>query len=260
MTKGIILGIAALGLLLLTAFAAIIAVTPRLAPPVVQASAPDLTGALQTSTDANTGILVSGQGMASAKPDIALAIIGVETTAPRLADATSQNTTKMNAVLEKLKSLGIADKDIQTVDYSVTPIQNQPRPDSNAQPTITGYRVSNQVRVTIRKIADVGNILDQALTAGANRVYGISFSVDDPSAFQQQARAAAIKDAQDKASQLAKNAGLSLGPVLSITEASTGPRPMLAAADSFGAAAASVPVQTGELQIMVSVQMRFGIK
>ncbi len=260
MIKGIVLGISALALLLLTALAAITAVTPRLPAPIVQASAPDLTGALQSSTDANTGILVSGQGMASAKPDIALATMGVETTTPKLADATSQNTTQMSAVLAKLKSLGIADKDIQTVDYSVTPIQNQPRPDSNAQPTITGYRVSNQVRVTIRNIADVGNILDQALTAGANRVYGISFSVGDPSAFEQQARAAAIKDAQDKATQLAKNAGLSLGPVLSISESSIGPRPVLAAADSFGAAAASVPVQTGELQITVNVQMRFGIK
>ncbi len=166
----------------------------------------------------------------------------------------------MSSVLDKLKSLGVADKDIQTVDYSVTPIQNQPRPDSNAQPAITGYRVSNQVRVTIRKIEDVGKILDQSITAGANRVYGVSFSVDDTSTFQQQARAAAIKDAQDKAGQLAKNAGLQLGPVLSISEGSSGPRPMFATADSFSLAQAAVPVETGELQIVVSVQMRFGIK
>lgn len=255
----LVVGIAALALVLLAAAGVLVAIAPRWSPSQAQASAPDLTAALQTSADTNTGIVVSGQGTANAKPNVALATIGVEITAPNLTDATSQNTTKMTAVLDKLKSLGIAEKDIQTVDYSVTPIQNQPRPESNAQPAITGYRVSNQVRVTIRKIDDVGKILDQALAAGANRVYGISFTVDDPSTFQQQARAAAIKDAQDKANQLAKNAGLTLGPVLSISEGSTGPRPFAAAADAFSVAAA-VPVQTGELQIVVSVQMRFGIK
>lgn len=258
--RNLALGIAMLAVVLLAALAVLIALAPRLPPAAVQASAPDLTAALQTGVDMNTGIVVSGQGTASAKPNIALASVGVETTAPNLADATSQNTTKMSAVLEKLKSLGVADKDIQTVDYSVIPIQNQTRSDSNTPPAITGYRVSNQVRVTVRKIDDLGKILDQAITAGANRVYGVSFSVDDPSTFQQQARAAAIKDAQAKATQLAQNAGLQLGPVLSITEASTGPRPLLSAADAFSAAAAAVPVQTGELQIMVNVQMRFAIK
>lgn len=254
------LGIAMLAVVLLAALAVLIALAPRLPSPAVQASAPDLTAALQTGADMNTGIVVSGQGTANAKPNIALASIGVETTAPNLTDAASQNTTKMSAVLEKLKSLGIADKDIQTVDYSVVPIQNQNRPDSNTPPAITGYRVSNQARVTIRKIDDVGKVLDQAIAAGANRVYGVSFSIDDPATFQQQARAAAIKDAQAKAAQLAQNAGLQLGPVLSITEGSTGPRPLLAAADSYAMGAAAVPVQTGELQIMVNVQMRFAIK
>ncbi len=254
------LEIAMIAVVLLAGLAVVIALAPRLPPNVVQASAPDLTAALQTGVDANAGIVVSGQGTASAKPDVALASIGVEITGANLAEAASQNTAKMNAVIEKLKSLGVADKDIQTVNYSVTPIQNQARSDSNTPPAITGYRVSNQVRVTIRKIDDVGKILDQAVAAGANRVYGVSFSVDDPSTFQQQARAAAIKDAQDKAAQLAKNAGLQLGPVLSISEGPTGPRPLLAAADAYGVGAAAVPVQTGEMQIMVSVQMRFAIK
>ncbi len=255
-----VLGITMLAVVVLAALAVLIALAPRLPTPVVQASVTDRTGALQTSTDGNAGIVVSGQGTASAKPDIAVASIGVEITAPNLSDATSQNTTKMNAVLDKIKSLGVADKDIQTVNYSVTPIQAQNRPDSNTPPAITGYRVSNQVRVTIRKIDDLGKVLDQAIAAGANRVYGVSFSVDDPSTFQQQARAAAIKDAQDKAGQLAKNAGLQLGPVLSISEGSSGPRPMLAAADAYNMAEAAVPIQTGELQIAVTVQMRFGIK
>lgn len=255
-----VLGISMLCVVLLAAIAVLIALAPRLSPTVVQASPADVTGALQTSVDANAGIVVSGQGTAKAKPNIALASIGVETTAANLTDATSQNTTKMSAVLDKIKSLGVADKDIQTVDYSVMPIQNQNRPESNTPPAITGYRVSNQVRVTIRKIDDIGKILDQATTVGANRVYGVSFSVDDPSTFQQQARAAAIKDAQAKAAQLAQNAGLQLGPVLSIVEGSTGPRPLVAAADAFSVAGAAVPVQTGEMQIAVTVQMRFAIK
>ncbi len=102
MIRRIVLGIAVLVLLALAGLAALIAITPRLSPATVQASAPELMAALQTNVDPNTGILVSGQGTATAKPNIALATIGVEITAPNLTDATSQNTTKMNAVLDKL--------------------------------------------------------------------------------------------------------------------------------------------------------------
>ncbi len=256
MLRQVALGMIALGVLVAVALVAFL-VAPQPSTGIAQAS----NAAQQTTTDTNTGIIVTGQGQVSVKPNTAIATIGVETVAANLNDATSQNNTKMTAVIDKLKSMGIADKDIQTVNYNVYPMtQPSPKGPDNAPPVITGYRVVNQVRVTIRKLEDAGKILDAAVTAGANNIYGVSFGVDDMTPYQQQARAAAIKDAQDKAGQLAKNAGVQLGSILAISEGTiSAPVPMAAMglrADSSG----SVPVQTGEMQVSIIVNVRYAIK
>lgn len=235
-----------------------------LTPSVAQAVGPASSGSLQTITvaDTNTGVMVSGEGKVSIKPNIAIATIGVDITTANLTDATSQANTKMNAVIEKLKSLGVADKDIQTVNYNLYPITAPSKgPDSSAPPAITGYRVSNQVRVTVRKLDDLGKLLDAAVTAGANNIYGVSFSVDDVTPYQQQARAAAIKDASDKAALIAKSAGIQLGPILSITESGAMPIPLSAPSARFSAGGATdVPIQTGEMQVTIDVAVRYSIK
>ena len=252
------LAIAAILLVVAIVILGYVAVTPLLAPTLANAGIVSATSAQQTTTD-NSGIFVSGAGKVRIKPNIATASIGVDVTAGTLADATNQANTRMNALNEKLKGLGIADKDIQTTNYSITPITQQPR--SGGTPTISGYRVNNQVNITIRKIDDTGKVLDAVVAAGANNIYGISFGVDDPTPYQQQARATAIKDAQDKAAQLAKAANVSLGKVISISEGSAAPRPVFrAAATSSVSSAAEVPVETGELEINVSVDMRFAVQ
>lgn len=258
MINRITLAIVAILLVVAIAILSYIAVTPRLTPTPANAGSVSSTSAQQTTTD-NSGIFVSGTGKVRLKPNIATASIGVEITAGTLADATTQANAKMNAVVEKLKGLGIADKDIQTTSYSITPITQQPR--AGGTPTISGYRVNNQVSITIRKIDDTGKVLDAVVATGANNIYGISFGVDDPTPYQQQARAAAIKDAQDKAAQLAKAANVTLGKVLSISEGSTTPRPVFSAAPApMAVGAAEVPVETGELVITVSVDMRFAVQ
>jgi hypothetical protein len=162
-------------------------------------------------------------------------------------------------VIAKLKSLGIADNDIQTVSYNVNPITQQPN--QNATPAITGYHVGNQLQVTIRKIDDLGKILDAAVAAGANNIYGVSFGVANPRPYQEQARTAAVQDAQTKAGQLAKAASLQLGMVLSLSEVAVTPRAVpRAAIEAFGLGGGAVPVQTGELEIVVDVTARFAFK
>ena len=228
-----------------------IAATAQMIPSTVSAAPSSQTASSET------GIFVSGTGRVSVKPNMVQASIGVEVTANNLAEATSQANTKSNAVIEKIKSMGVDAKDIQTTNYSVQPITQQ-RP--NTTPSITGYRINNQLSVRIRKMEDAGKILDAAIAAGANNIYGVSFSVDDPTPYQQQARAAAVKDAMDKAGQLAKAANIQLGKVLTISEASTAPRPIMRAANlAFSADAASVPIESGELEISVSVEMKFAV-
>jgi len=257
MFNRITLTIAAILLVVAVAILGYIAITPRLVPTPVNAGNIGAIGAQQATTD-NSGIFVSGTGKVRLKPNIATASIGVEITAGTLAEATTQANAKMNAIVEKLKGLGIAEKDIQTTNYGVYPITQQPKPGVTA--TISGYRVNNQVSITIRKIDDAGKVLDAMVAAGANNIYGISFGVDDPTPYQQQARAAAIKDAQDKAAQLAKAANVALGKVISISEGSAGPGPVLRAAAPRGGGAAEVPVETGELEINVSVDVHFAVQ
>ncbi|MBI5302348.1 MAG: SIMPL domain-containing protein [Chloroflexi bacterium] len=251
MFKRIILAIVAMSLVIATGVFAYVAATPQLTPTAIQAAP-----SLQT-TQNDAGIFVSGTGRVSVKPNMVLASIGIEITASNFAEATSQANTKANAIIEKIKSMGVADKDIQTTNFSVQPITQQ-RP--NTTPTITGYRINNQLSVRIRKMEDAGKILDAAMTAGANNIYGVSFTVDDPTPYQQQARAAAVKDAMDKAGQLAKAANIQLGKVLTISEGSAAPRPLIR---SFAAPAAmdaaAVPLEGGELEISVTVEMKFAV-
>jgi uncharacterized protein YggE len=223
-------------------------------------SAQATTNVTQASTASDAGISVSGTGKASAKPNIATAVVGIQVTTNTLAEATSQANTKMSAIINQVKSMGVADKDMQTINYSVSPVTQQNTP-QNTTPRITGYNVSNQLRITIRKIDDLGKILDGAVTAGANNIYGVSFSIEDPKPLQAQARADAVKDAQDKAGQLAKAGGLTIGKIVFINEGTVSPQPIFrAAAAPMALDSSAVPVQTGELEVTVSVDVRFAVQ
>jgi len=254
MINRIVLAIAIALVLIATTLLAYSSMSPR-ATPSIDASTAAMPNT-QTVSD-SSGITVSGVGKVRVKPNIATTTIGVETVATTLTEATTQSNSKMTSIIDKIKSLGVAEKDIQTIAYNVFPVTSSPR--QGETPRITGYRVNNQLSVTIRKIDDVGKVLDAVVTAGANNIYGISFGVDDPATYQQQARAAAIKDAQDKAAQLAKAAGISLGKVISISEGGVVPSPIIRAGGVM-AAEAAVPIETGELEIAINVSMRFGVQ
>lgn len=224
---------------------------------ITACSSATLPAAPSTTDLARRTITVVGEGSASAKPDVARASIGVEITATTVADATKQNNDKMNAVIAKIKSLGIADKDIQTTNYSVSIQRNTGRTNE-----IIGYRVSNTVSLTIRDLDKVGTILDQTTQAGANNIYGISFAVDDTSKMQSDARAKAMADAQKRADELAKLAGATRGDVLVVSEViQSNPVPLFAAAPAaLRAADSESSIEAGELALKMRVQVVYGIK
>lgn len=200
-------------------------------------------------------ISVNGTGSASAAPDVAYVTLGVETVNADPAQAVADNTTKMTAVMEALKALGIADADIQTVNYTMWIEQVV---DRDGVPTgETKYHVSNQVRVKITDFDKTGEVLQAALTAGANTVAGVEFAVSDPSALQQQARDKAMADAQAKAGQLAAGFSVQLGPVRNVNEFSGIVQP---AAMAFGAGGdGKVPVSGGSFSVTVEVQVVYDI-
>ncbi len=208
-------------------------------------------------------VTVVGQGQANGTPDVAHITIGVETTGNTTKEAVVANKQQMTSLLEKLKALGIEDKDIQTSNYSIYTERLQPemavRPvDGKGGGMI--YHVSNQVNVTVRDLSKLGDILDEAVNAGANNIYGVSFEASDPSKLQAAAREKAIADARARAESLAQLSGVSVGEVLSISEVIGSYGPILydrAAAAGLGGGA---PIQPGELEMTVSVQVTFAIK
>jgi uncharacterized protein YggE len=176
-------------------------------------------------------------------------------------EAMDKNATAMTAVLDAVKRAGIADKDIQTSGINLTPIFSQQRTGDQTPPQIVGYRASNNVNVTISPVIRVGEVLDVAVTAGANVAGGVRFGIRDDAALKRTALEAAARAARANADTLAAALGVRITGVQSATElsgVSLPPRPLaLEAADARGAAAP--PVQAGELTLSVRVQVVYAI-
>lgn len=199
-------------------------------------------------------ITVVGNGETTGTPDTATVQLGVQTSADSAQQALSANNTEMQALIAKLKELGVAESDIQTSNISIYPRYN---PDGQG---INGYDATNSVSVTIRNISQTGELLDQVVQAGANNVGGISFSVDDPSALEQQARDAAIANARQRAEAMAQAVGGSIGQVLSITENIGSAPPIPLAVGRAEAAADAVPIQPGEQTVAAQVQITYELQ
>jgi hypothetical protein len=167
-------------------------------------------------------ITVVGLGSVKIEPDIAQASIGVETVGATVRTATTEATSTMDSVMAALKGLGIADKDIQTSGYSVWADRNPSPLGEGVTPQEPVYHVNNMVTVVIRKLDSVGAVLDASIEAGANSIYGVSFSIDKPEALESQARELAVADALKRAQELAALNQLMVGPVVSISEVVTG--------------------------------------
>lgn len=200
-------------------------------------------------------VTVAGTGTVSATPDQAEITTGVVTQAPTAAQALTVNSQAMDRLLRALGSLGIASRDIQTTNISVSP---QRRPPKEGQvPEIIGYEVTNQVRVKVRNLSHVGRVLDQQVGQGANLVYGIHFGLQEPGPLLDEARKRAMTDARRKADLYAAAAGLKIGRVLSVQEPGAAPRPEPTPRLST---AAAVPLAPGEQEILASVTVIFTLE
>ena len=216
----------------------------------------------QPAPSTGRGITVVGIGKASGTPDVAQVNVGVETEAASVQQAVADNKAKMTQLLDALKALGIAGKDIQTSNYGVfTERQPVPAPETKSSEGAPTYHVNNQVSVTVRDVNKLGDVLDKAVAAGANNIYGVSFSVADTSKLEADARARAIADAKARADSLAKLTGVTLGEVVSVSEVIGGQGPVFdRVATAMGSGGGGAPIQPGELEVNMSVQVMFAIK
>jgi hypothetical protein len=206
-------------------------------------------------------IVVTGIGDVKAKPDMAVINSGVLTEAPTARDALAKNNSAMSAVIDALKKAGIAEQDIQTSNFSVSPQYPPYQPNQTQAPRISGYQVSNQVSVRVKNLAKLGAILDALVQVGANQINGISFDIDQPKQLQNDARKLAVADARAKAELYAAAAHVSLGRVLQISEANiaVGPQPMAYAMDKV-AAQREVPIAAGQQTLSANVSIVYEIQ
>jgi hypothetical protein len=217
---------------------------------------------VQTGNAPVTGVNATGTGEAVGKPDVMVLTVGVSAQRASVGEAREAAAAAQKGVIDALKKNGVAEKDIQTVQFNVSP-----QYDFNSLrggQKIIGYIVSNVVRAKVRDLDKAGAAIDAATDAGGNDavVQGVSFGIDDPTELQKQAREQAVKKAKEQAEQLADNAGAKLGKLLSISE-SGGYSPVqrdlavpsAAGADTF----TETPVQGGELTVTVTVSVLYAV-
>ena len=211
----------------------------------------------------NTGIWVTGQGEVMAAPDIAELRLGIEAKADTVSKAQTQASEAMHKVMAALKDNGVAEKDIQTQRFSIYPVTRLIK--EKDEEVITGYRVTNIVVAKIREIDKAGVIIDAVAKVGGDftRIRGISFDVKDRTPYYEEARTKAMKDAKNKAIQLANLAGVGLGKATYVSEGAIyWPSPVRDFLEWEGGApvpAAPTPISPGELKLTVNIQVIYEI-
>jgi len=236
-----VLGIAALG-------AVVLAVAPI--------------GSAQTvpvQPGSDQGISVVGSGIVLAQPNVARITIGVEVTDASLTNAQAEASRRMDAVINRLKADGILESDIRTVSYNISPLYDQR---DQSQTILRGYQIQNLVEIKSTSVSGLGPLLDDAVAAGASRIYGIRFEADNMEALKTQARDQAMQNARAKAEQLARGGGVTLGRPVRIDESDTGgvtPVRAAAPAAALAAPAPQTPIQPGELQVQTTVHVVWAI-
>jgi len=196
-------------------------------------------------------ITVSANGSVTLVPDVARVSVGVTVTKPTVKAARDAAGKSMTAIIAAIKALGIDEKDIRT-----TSIDLSPQYSNSTTPKVVGYRMSEQLQITVRDLDKAGDVVEAATAKGATEVNGLWFEVGDPAKAMDQARAAAIATARTSAQAMAAAAGVTLGAVVSISEASIsnpGPYPAMLRDE------ASTPIQPGTQDVQASVTVVFEI-
>jgi uncharacterized protein YggE len=203
---------------------------------------------------------VNGLGQVNLTPDIAYIYIGVHTEGATASEAVDANKSQTNSLISSIKKSGVDEKDIRTTNFSIWPSQ-QYGPDGTISGTV--YMVDNTVYITVRELDGLGDLLDSAISAGANTINSIQFDVADKAQALKDARTKAVADAQAQAQELAEAAGVSLGEIQTINFYENSAYPVDMGKGGGGVAydaASAVPIQPGQLTVSVNVNLTYSIK
>jgi uncharacterized protein len=203
------------------------------------------------------GITVTGIGHSSVPPDLMTVGLGISVLAATVADARALASSKAMALISSLKDRGVNDDDIQTTHYTIHPEYDH----EDGRRNLRGYRVSNDVEVTLWDLDSAGELLDAATAAGGDEtnVNNISFAVEDQGPARERARELAWDDAVARAEHLARLSGWELGKAMSIVETTNRqpgpiPAPRLAMLE-----ADATPIEAGATAVTVTLEVRFAL-
>ncbi len=226
---------------------AILAARPALAQqPAMTATAPMM--------HRQPTITVSARGDTTGQPDRVRIAVGVQTTAVTAADAVQRNARLQRAVLDTLRTLGIAPAQISTAGYTLYPERAPDRGNAgtNEPPRITGYTATNTVQIELRNVDLVGTVIDASVAKGANGVNSLDFYLADAEPLRRAAMAQAVRAARASAETIAHAAGGKLGKLLEVvTGEAARPYPVMQA--YARAAAVSTPVEPGEQTVSAEI-------
>lgn len=203
---------------------------------------------------------VEGAGEAKAEPDEGWIDVAVETRAPTAKAAGEENARRTEHVIAALTAAGIPRTEIDTQHYTLFPEYTYPEP--NAEPRLIGYRASNTLSVHMRELARMGDIIDQALAAGANRVDGVRFGLSNEETVRAEALRQAAERAHRQAEVLASALGLRLGQVLDASTVAEAPRPFLARTsfEAANKAGPATPILPEEQTLTARVTVTYAIE
>ena len=216
-------------------------------------------------------VTVLGNGKVQIKPDMATVQVGISVQQENLRGALDEANATMTRILDSLTALGIASDDIQTANFNVYAVRdyNKQVEDMSQLPPLIGYNVTNQVSVTIRDLEweaglpseQVGQVIEESIGAGANDIYGVSFSVEDTTEAEREARRMAVTNAGERAAELADATGKAVGEVIAISEGVTftpiGFASFAADEGQRAGGAGGAPIMGGTIEIMVDVSVTY---
>jgi uncharacterized protein len=215
--------------------------------------------AIASYNPAGTGLTVSGHGEVRLEPDVAYITIGVHSEGSNISQVVAANADQVAGVMQALMDAGVAQADIQTSNFSV--YTGQSYDPVTGQPSGTNYSVDNQVNVTARDLTSLGALLDSAVSAGANNIWGVTFDLADKTEAQGQARDMAVQDAKDEASALASAAGVSLSDIVTVSYTPTtyyyGPN--YGMGGGGGAESATTSIVPGLITVSADVTITYGL-
>ena len=220
-------------------------------------------GLVRAQTPAEGPVLrVRGSAEVRAAPDLAVVRLGVAEEEPTAREAQSAANNVAGAILDAVRGVGIAERNVQTVHLVLSPVYSPRRPGDREEPRIVGYRALNTVSVRVEDLGLVGQVIDAALDVGANQLEGVSFGLRDDQTVRRQALRQAIADARGKADAMADALGVGLDAIMSVTEDNVFVRQPVMETARVMALQGEAPtsVSPGEISVSASVSIEYRIE